>query len=122
MAASQFGSFFGRPFFDGGFFDPMPSYLVDLHDGGPAERERYRKKQERLRSTIQKSYSAIVDGPLAAEVEQVAQPFRPTESPRIDWEAFIKDAEAIGRMQELRKRAKEIADDDEDFMALMRLT
>src|SRR3990167_2708816 len=116
-----------RPF--GGVAPPL--VVIDTHDGEPERRRLQKEKKQAQREQLERIYDKIVLGiepSIAEEVVDLVRPFARSEASvpslrSIDWEAFIKNVEAIESMQMLehKMRALEIKRDDDDMEDLMSL-
>jgi len=118
-----------RPF--GGVAPPL--VVIDTHDGEPERRRLQKEKKQTRRQELERIYDKIVLGiepveDIAEQAVEIVRPFARSDAARpslksIDWEAFIKNVEAIERMQMLehKMRALEIKRDDDDMEDLMSL-
>ena len=117
-----------RPFGGGA---PPPPVEIDLHDGEPERRRLQKEKKQVQRHELERIYDKIVLGiepAIAEEAVDLVRPFARSEAAvpslrSIDWEAFIKNVEAIESMQMLehKMRALEIKRDDDDMEDLTSL-
>jgi len=117
-----------RPF---GGAAPPPLEVIDVYSDEPERRRLQKEKKQVQRHELERIYDKIVLGiepAIAEEAVDLVRPFARSEAAvpslrSIDWEAFIKNVEAIESMQMLehKMRALEIKRDDDDMEDLTSL-
>ena len=117
-----------RPF---GGAAPPPLEVIDVYSDEPERRRLQKEKKQVQRHELERIYDKIVLGiepAIAEEAVDLVRPFARSEASvpslrSIDWEAFIKNVEAIESMQMLehKMRALEIKRDDDDMEDLTSL-